>query len=110
MNHSTKAIRLSYPILAAAILLGGCNSKPSGSDVERELLASYDCPLLEITDVNKVDGAPRNDGDYEVAFTYQVKLVGGVDKAVPYFSDMNAAQEEERQFATQEHGKNGWPS
>lgn len=47
---------------------------------QKELSKVYDCPILELSDVKKVDGA-ENGKFYDVAFTHAVSIKGGADTA-----------------------------
>lgn len=67
--------------------LTACSSKPETADIQKDLAAAYACPLIELSDVKKVDGAEANGKLYEVAFTHTVSVKGGADASAKLFSE-----------------------
>lgn len=74
------------PMLLITACLAGCSSRPESGDIQKELSKVYDCPILELSDVKKVDGA-ENGKFYDVAFTHAVSIKGGADTAAKLFAD-----------------------
>jgi hypothetical protein len=70
-----------------AAALSGCSSKPAVKDIEAELAKVYECPLLEVRDVKRIDGEPESQGLYSVAFSYVVALKGGDAAAAKLLTD-----------------------
>lgn len=81
--HPLKAAALALPLA----LLAGCSNKPSQADVAQALAAVYDCPVLEVRDVQKLDGAPGPAGTYDVAMAYTVAIKGGDAVGVRLITD-----------------------
>lgn len=64
-------------VTSSLVLLAGCSDKPSQGDVAKALAAVYECPILEVRDVKKLDGEPGPQGSYDVALSYTVAIKGG---------------------------------
>lgn len=76
--------------LLAALFIAGltaCSSKPSSTDIQKEMVAAFDCPILELSEVNKVDGAAVSDNLYDVSFTYTLGVKGGQTAATKLLSE-----------------------
>ena len=73
-------------LLVVTAFLAGCSSRPESGDIQTELEKIYDCPILELSDVKKVDGAASGTF-YDVAFTHTVSIKGGADAAAKLFAD-----------------------
>lgn len=82
-----KISRFFLPVICVSAALSGCSSKPETADIQKDLAAAYACPLIELSDVKKVDGAEANGKLYEVAFTHTVSVKGGADAAAKLFSE-----------------------
>ena len=67
--------------------LAACSSKPESADIRKEMVAAFDCPILELSEVNKVDGAAAGDNLYDVAFTYTLAIKGGQSAATNLFAE-----------------------
>lgn len=67
--------------------LAACSSKPDSADIKKEMAAVLDCPILELSEVNKVDGASVGDNLYDVAFTYTLAIKGGQAAATKLFAE-----------------------
>jgi len=74
-------------LLACLLGLSACSFKPDSADIERELAEVYQCPILELSDVKKVDGAEVSDKLYDVAFTYTASIKGGKAAATNLFAE-----------------------
>jgi uncharacterized protein YecT (DUF1311 family) len=85
MYHFNRLISLA--VCSAAILLTACSNKPGDTDIQQDLAATYECPILAVSDVKKVDGAEVDDKVYEVAFTYTVNIKGGAEAAGKMFAE-----------------------
>lgn len=85
MYHFNRLISLA--VCSAAILLTACSNKPGDADIQQDLAATYECPILQVSDVKKVDGAEVDGKVYEVAFTYTVSIKGGVEAAGKMFAE-----------------------
>lgn len=85
MYHFNRLISLA--VCSAAILLTACSNKPGDADIQQDLAATYECPILEVSDVKKVDGAEVDGKVYEVAFTYTVSIKGGAEAAGKMFAE-----------------------
>ncbi len=85
--------RLGWSLLPTALLvsLAGCSGKPGASDIERALVTAYDCPLLDIRDVKKLNGVPGPQGTYDVAFSYVVAVKGDESTAVKTLTEATFA-------------------
>lgn len=89
MHFQSKSQLLVRAMLIAAGIGGltACSFKPETADIQKDLAAAYACPLIELSDVKKVDGAEANGKLYEVAFTHTVSVKGGADAAAKLFSE-----------------------
>ncbi|WP_147692796.1 lysozyme inhibitor LprI family protein [Vogesella mureinivorans] len=85
MHHFNRLISLA--VCSAAILLTACSNKPGDADIQQDLAATYECPILQVSDVKKVDGAETDGKVYEVAFTYTVSIKGGAEAAGKMFAE-----------------------
>lgn len=85
MYHFNRLISLA--VCSAAILLTACSNKPGDTDIQQDLAATYECPILAVSDVKKVDGAEAEGRQYEVAFTYTVSIKGGAEAAGKMFAE-----------------------
>lgn len=85
--------------LPAVILFAGCSNKPETSDVQHALSAEYDCPVVEVRDVEKLNGEPGQQGGYEVAFAYTVTFKGGQEGARKLLSEWVYLNKEARATA-----------
>lgn len=86
----TPALYLVAQSLAAVSLafsLSACSSKPGSSDISEALAQEFECPLLEITDVKKIDGTSRAEMGYEVLYSFQVNLKGGAEAGAKLFPE-----------------------
>jgi hypothetical protein len=83
---SLSAARVFGCTLIGALLLVGCSTKPGAVDIEKALTETFQCPMLEVSDVKKTDGIATGAG-YEVSYTYKVNLVGGGDAAIKLFPE-----------------------
>lgn len=82
--------------LLALLALAGCSSsKPGTSDIEAGLAAVYDCPILEVRDVKKLNGEPGPQGTYQVAVTYTVAFKGGESGAAKLLTDWVALRRDD---------------
>jgi hypothetical protein len=71
-----QAFRHWLTMLAICTCLSACSNKPGDADIQQDLAATYECPILQVSDVKKVDGAEVDGKVYEVAFTYTVSIKG----------------------------------
>ncbi|WP_191002144.1 lysozyme inhibitor LprI family protein [Cupriavidus pauculus] len=87
-------------MLLATVLLGaslaGCSSKPGSDDLERELVHAYRCPLLDVADVKKVDGASDGNNAYQIAYSFRLELKGGKDAAAKLLPEWSSLSKQER--------------
>lgn len=74
-------------VLASLALLAGCSDKPSQADVAKALAAVYDCPILEVRDVKKLDGEQGPQGSYDVAVVYTVAIKGDEAAGIKLVTD-----------------------
>lgn len=74
-------------MLAICTCLSACSNKPGDTDIQQDLAATYECPILKVSDVKKVDGAEVDSKVYEVAFTYTVSIKGGAEAAGKMFAE-----------------------
>ena len=64
INSVTRAVA----VLACAVGLTACSSKPETADIQKDLAEAYACPVIELSDVKKADGAAA-DGKLYVDMT-----------------------------------------
>ena len=59
MHPKTEHKSLSRVVIiaATACILAACSSKPETADIQKDLAEVYACPIIELSDVKKVDGA-----------------------------------------------------
>lgn len=81
-----KHLGLQIAVLATTLALAGCSSQPETADIQKDLAEAYACPILELSDVKKVDGA-SNGKFYDVAFTHTMSIKGGADTAAKLFAE-----------------------
>ena len=74
-------------VLACAVGLTACSSKPETADIQKDLAEAYACPVIELSDVKKADGAATDGKLYDVSFTHTVSIKGGADAAAKLFSE-----------------------
>jgi hypothetical protein len=77
----------SFAAVSLAFSISACSSKPGSSDISKALAQEFECPLLEISDVKKIDGTSRAEMGYEVLYSFQVNLKGGADAGVKLFPE-----------------------
>lgn len=95
-NSSKLAI---IAVAALSIGMSGCSSKPVESDIKTNLANEFQCPILEINDVKKTDGAELGNHSYEVSYTFEVALKGGsgaAQKLLPELGILNERLERGR--------------
>jgi len=83
INSVTRAVA----VLACAVGLTACSSKPETADIQKDLAEAYACPVIELSDVKKADGAEADGKLYDVSFTHTVSVKGGADAAAKLFSE-----------------------
>lgn len=88
-------------IAVATLSIGvtGCSSKPGDSDIRTSLANEFQCPILEINDVKKTDGAELGNHSYQVSYTFEVALKGGsgaAKKLLPELAVLNERLERGR--------------
>lgn len=81
-----KHLGLQIAVLAASLALAGCSSQPETADIQKDLAEAYACPILELSDVKKVEGASSGKF-YDVAFTHTMSIKGGADTAAKLFAE-----------------------
>lgn len=81
-----KYLGLQIAVLATTLALAGCSSQPETADIQKDLAEAYACPILDLSDVKKVDGA-ANGKFYDVAFTHTMSIKGGADTAAKLFAE-----------------------
>lgn len=71
-------IRLTQAAFAALTLLTltACSSKPGNRDIAQSLAQVYQCPLWEVTDVDKLDGVAGEGNRYGVTFSFKLGVKG----------------------------------
>lgn len=90
--HMPRTLAITLPFVALA--LTGCSSRPESKDIETALGEVYECPVLEVKGVKKIDGEPGPQGSYDVAFEYTVAFKGGDAGGIKLMSDwLNLASE-----------------
>ena len=80
-KRKNKSLTHVAVIAATACLLAACSSKPETADIQKDLAEVYACPIIELSDVKKVDGADVGGKLYDVAFTHTVSIKGGKEAA-----------------------------
>lgn len=83
INSVTRAVA----VLACTVGLTACSSKPETADIQKDLAEAYACPVIELSDVKKTDGAAADGKLYDVSFTHTVSIKGGADAAAKLFSE-----------------------
>ena len=79
-STARKSLGVWIAALATTVTLAGCSSQPETADIQKDLTEAYACPILELSEVKKVDGA-ANGKSYDVAFTHTVSIKGGAEAA-----------------------------
>lgn len=87
ITHLDRKTVSCLAVLPLALLAAGCSSKPGPADIEAALAAAYDCPVLEVRDVKKLNGEPGPQGTYNVDFSYTVAIKGGEAAAAKLLTD-----------------------
>lgn len=75
-----------FPLLLVTSL-AACSSKPDTADIQKELAEAFNCPILELSEVKKVDGAEIENKQYDAAFTYTLSIKGGQPAATNLFAE-----------------------
>lgn len=83
MNKGINVIAL----LACVLSLPACSSRPETANIQKELAEAYACPIFELSDVKKTDGAEVDGKLYDVSFTYTISIKGGKDAAARLFAE-----------------------
>lgn len=83
INSAVRAVA----VVACVVGLAACSSKPETTDIQRDLAEAYACPVIELSDVMKADGAEADGKLYDVSFTHTVSIKGGADTAAKLFSE-----------------------
>lgn len=86
-KRKNKSLTHVAVIAATACLLAACSSKPETADIQKDLAEVYACPIIELSDVKKVDGADVGGKLYDVAFTHTVSIKGGKEAAAKLFAE-----------------------
>jgi ribosomal protein S6E (S10) len=74
-------------LLTCLFGLSACSSKPEDADIQKEMAEAFNCPIFELSDVKKVDGAEVDNKHYDVAFTYTLSIKGGQPAATNLFAE-----------------------
>lgn len=74
-------------VVACVVCLVACSSKPETADIHKDLAEAYACPVIELSDVKKADGAEADGKLYDVSFTHTVSVKGGAEAAAKLFSE-----------------------
>lgn len=85
-STARKSLGVWIAALATTVTLAGCSSQPETADIQKDLAEAYACPILELSEVKKVDGA-ANGKSYDVKFTYTVSIKGGAEAAAKLFAE-----------------------
>ena len=85
-STARKSLGLWIAALATTVTLAGCSSRPETADIQKDLAEAYACPILELSEVKKVDGA-ANGKSYDVAFTHTLSIKGGAEAAAKLFAE-----------------------
>ena len=85
-STARKYLSLRIAVLATTVALAGCSSQPETADIQKDLAEAYACPILELSEVKKVDGA-ANGKSYDVKFTHTVSIKGGAEAAAKLFAE-----------------------
>ena len=56
-STARKSLGVWIAALATTVTLAGCSSQPETADIQKDLTEAYACPILELSEVKKVDGA-----------------------------------------------------
>lgn len=81
------SVTRAVAVLACVVGLAACSSKPETADIQKDLAEAYACPVIELSDVKKADGAAADGKLYDVSFTHTVSIKGGADAAAKLFSE-----------------------
>ncbi|TXH88342.1 MAG: hypothetical protein E6Q78_12120 [Rhodoferax sp.] len=74
-------------VVACVACLVACSSQPETADIQKDLAEAYACPVIELSDVKKADGAKADGKLYDVSFTHTVSVKGGAEAAAKLFSE-----------------------
>ena len=85
-STARKSLGLWIAALATTVTLAGCSSQPETADIQKDLTEAYACPILELSEVKKVDGA-ANGKSYDVTFTHTMSIKGGAEAAAKLFAE-----------------------
>ena len=85
-STARKYLSLRIAVLATTVALAGCSSQPETADIQKDLAEAYACPILELSEVKKVDGA-ANGKSYDVTFTHTMSIKGGAEAAAKLFAE-----------------------
>nr|WP_315260678.1 hypothetical protein [uncultured Duganella sp.] len=97
LPYSRITITVAFTLMALSV--SGCSSKPGDADIKTSLANEFQCPILEISDVKKTDGADLGNHSYEVSYTFEVALKGGsnaAQKLLPELAILNERLERGR--------------
>ena len=67
--------------------LAACSSKPDSADIEKRLSEAYNCPILELSEVKKNDGAEAGKNLYDVAYSVTASVKGGKEFAAKLLAE-----------------------
>lgn len=82
-----RSVTRAVAVVVCVVGLAACSSKPETADIQKDLAEAYACPVIELSDVKKADGAAVDGKLYDVSFTHTVSIKGGVDAAAKLFSE-----------------------
>ena len=85
-STARKSLGVWIAALATTVTLAGCSSQPETADIQKDLTEAYACPILELSEVKKVDGA-ANGKSYDVTFTHTMSIKGGAEAAAKLFAE-----------------------
>lgn len=69
----TKKLALAT-ILLGSIVLGGCSSKPSTSDIEKELkLLTEPCKIFKMHSFKKLNGVEHGENEYQLFIQFKIE-------------------------------------
>ena len=88
INAATRAVA----VVACLLSVAGCSSKPETADIQKDLAEAYACPVIELSDVKKIDGAAADGKLYDVSFTHTVSVKGGAEAAAKLFSEWSTLE------------------
>ena len=85
--------RMMTTLAAFMFLITGCSLRPTENDIQRDLSSAYQCSILEVKNVKKIDGKSFDDG-YGVRFSYEILVSGGEKTAVEWMKRVAYLKEE----------------